>query len=105
VGTTNNRQTQCALLLRLDSLACGTRAGGSWLVLATLDATELFGVGEDEVHVLIGNISLNAYARDAVAEDIRTLSKASIWPVIDLPSLRVTFIRQLICVRTCQYIP
>lgn len=53
MSASDDRETQSSLLLRLDGLGRGTaRARGGRLVLLALDASELFGVGEDEVHVL-----------------------------------------------------
>ena len=50
VGATNDSQTKCALLFGFDGLI-GSSAGSCSLGL-TLYSAELFGVGEDEVHVL-----------------------------------------------------
>lgn len=50
--STHDCKTECSLLLLHDSLRrAGGRAGSGRLVLP-LDATELFGIGEDDVHVL-----------------------------------------------------
>ena len=55
MGTSNNVQTKGALLLLLDNLSGRRRrAWGGGLVLLALDSAELFGVGENEVHVLPG---------------------------------------------------
>lgn len=51
VGAANNGQAEGSLLLRFDGLIVAG-AGGSDLVLLSLDASELFGVGEHEIHVL-----------------------------------------------------
>lgn len=54
MSASDDGETQSSLLLRLDGLRRGTtRARGSRLVLLALDASELFGVGKDEVHVLV----------------------------------------------------
>lgn len=50
--STDDRQTECSLLLLHDGLRCAGGAGSGRLVLL-LDATELFGIGEDDVHVLV----------------------------------------------------
>lgn len=50
--STHDCQTECSLLLLHDRLS---RAGGcarSGRLVLLLDATELFGIGEDDVHVL-----------------------------------------------------
>lgn len=52
MSASDDCETECSLLLGLDE---GTRAAcarGSGLVLLALDASELFGIGKDEVHVL-----------------------------------------------------
>ena len=54
VGAPDDRQPQRALLLLLNDLGGGRRrAGGGRLVLLALGSAEFFGVGEDEVHVLV----------------------------------------------------
>jgi hypothetical protein len=50
----DNGQAQRPLLFLLNDLGGGRRrAGGGRLVLLALGAPEFFGVGEDEVHVLV----------------------------------------------------
>lgn len=48
----HDRQTQCPLLLLNDGLRCAGGCAGSGRLALLLDATELFGVGEDDIHVL-----------------------------------------------------
>lgn len=48
----HDRQTECSLLLLHDSLRRAGGCAGSGGLVLLLDATELFGVGEDDVHVL-----------------------------------------------------
>lgn len=47
-----DRQTKCSLLFLHDGLRCTGGCAGSGRLVLLLDATELFGVGEDDVHVL-----------------------------------------------------
>jgi hypothetical protein len=53
VGAPDDCQAQGALLFLLNDCGGGGRARGGRLVLLALGAAELFGVGEDEVHVLV----------------------------------------------------
>lgn len=64
----DNRQTECSLLLLHDGLRCAGGAGGSRLVLL-LDATELFGIGEDDVHVLVKSQHLPGHLPAIVQSD------------------------------------
>jgi hypothetical protein len=54
VRAPDNGQAQRPLLFLLNDLGGGRRrAGGGGLVLLALGAAEFFGVGEDEIHVLV----------------------------------------------------
>lgn len=85
MSTAHDCKTECSLLLRLDKR--GVRRAGRWFRFP-LDATEFFGIGEDDVHVLDCQLELRLSSTIA-----GTLSKASICPVICRPSFRVTLIR------------
>lgn len=45
-------QTECSLLFLHDGLRRAGGCAGSGRFVLLLDATELFGIGEDDVHVL-----------------------------------------------------
>ena len=77
MGAADDGQSNGASLLGLgDLLGCAGRG-----LAPSSCAAELFSVGEDEVHVLGGGQSRR------VSKGLeRTLSKASIWPTICLPS-------------------
>lgn len=70
MSASDDGETQSSLLLRLDGLRRGTaRARGSRLVLLALDASELFSVGEDEVHVLVKGKHLTGHCPAIVEGD------------------------------------
>lgn len=96
MGAADNGEAEGALRLGLDGLAGAGAGRAAGLRLLGPDLSELFGVGEDEVHVLGPGISIMETYR-GIGWRSRTLSKASICPVIWRPSMRVTLIRQLIC--------
>lgn len=52
MGSAHDRQTECSLLLLHDCLRRAGGCAGSGRLVLLLDATELFGVGEDDIHVL-----------------------------------------------------
>ena len=87
MSTAHNCKTEGSLLISFDERR--VRRAWSWLGFP-LDATEFFGIGEDEVHVL----DTVEWMSETVERNLSsTLSKASICPVICRPSFKVTLIR------------
>jgi hypothetical protein len=69
VGAADNGQAKGTLLFGLDSLAAGAGTGRGRFVLLALDASELFGIGEDEVHVLVKSKHLAGHGTPIVEGD------------------------------------
>lgn len=95
MGAADDGEAEGALRLGLDGLARAGAGGAAGLCLLRPDLPELFRVGEDNVHMLGPGCQHGGPLSD-IRWRRRTLSKASIWPVICLPSMSVTLIRQLI---------
>lgn len=74
MSSASNHKTQGSLLLLHDRLA-GRAAGSTRLVLA-LDAAELLGVGQDEVHV--------AVVGEHLADELARVLQRHAHPVVDL---------------------
>ncbi len=76
MGASNDGKTKSALLLGLDERSVG---GSTWSgagLLLALDASELFGIGENEVHVLVKCEHLSDHLASVVHGDSH--------PVVDL---------------------
>lgn len=90
----HDRQTECSLLLLHDSLR---RAGGcarsSRLVLL-LDATELFGIGEDDVHVFVKGQHLPGHLAAIVQSDSH--------PVVDVAGHLALLVGRHLCDKMLQ---
>lgn len=77
LGAADNGQAQCALLLCLDRLCLRGRAtDGGGLGGLALEFAELFGVGENQVHVLVESQHL--------ASHLATVQESDSHPVVDL---------------------
>ncbi len=68
MGAPDDRQPQRALLLLLDDLGGGRRAGRARLVLLALGSAELLRVGKDEVHVFVEGEHLGEVVSDVQLE-------------------------------------
>lgn len=84
MSSASNHQTQGSLLLLHDCLA-GRAAGSGRLVLA-LDAAELLGVGQDEVHV--------AVVGEHLTDELARVLQRHAHPVVDLRRVRQCLLRQ-----------